>query len=137
MKNFFKFKPSQKKEKFRISDANATPTLSKEKEINSSLEENKTFLEKVLHYPTSNDIQFRYFDIKINDTSYSSLLVFYDGLVDSTLINGYLLKQLMLPHTIQVENKSVIKNKNVPDLKAVISRKIISRISGIFCGRIR
>ncbi len=137
MKNFFKFKPSQEKEKFRISDANATPTLSKGKKINSSLEENKTFLEKVLHYPTSNDIQFRYFDIKINDTSYSSLLVFYDGLVDSTLINGYLLKQLMLPHTIQVENKSIIKNKNVPDLKAVISRKIISRISGIFRGRIR
>ena len=75
MKNFFKFKPSQEKEKFRISDANATPTLSKEKEINSSLEENKTFLEKVLHYPTSNDIQFRYFDIKIKDDGKSALYI--------------------------------------------------------------
>ena len=126
MKKFFKFKPSKHKNDFRISDATFTPTLSKEKAINATLKENVDFLQKIFHYPVSNDIQFRYFDININENKYHALLIFYDGMVDSNLINGHLIKQLMKKYNSSDEQKSVLKSKNVPNIKDIICGEMLS-----------
>jgi spore germination protein KA len=126
MKNFFKFKPSKPKNDFRISDDTFTPTLSKEKDINSALKENVEFLQKIFHYPISNDIQFRYFDININENKYNALLIFYDGMVDSNLINGHLIKQLMKKYNSSNEQNSVLKQKNVLNIKDIISGEMLS-----------
>lgn len=125
-KTFLNLSPLGKKEGFRISDDSFTPTLSKEKDINAKLSENVEFLQKIFHYPTSNDIQFRYFEININDSNYNALLIFYDGMVDTTLINGYLLKQLMAKHIVELDTKSVLKQKNIPNLKDIISGEFLS-----------
>ena len=126
MKNIFKFTPTKEIEPFKIKESSSTPTYSKEISINSKLNENIELLKELLHYPLSNDIQFRFFDIHINGQSYSSLLIFYDGLVDSDLINDYILKQAMQDFTVPTKQESIIKNKQILDLKAIIAGSILA-----------
>lgn len=126
MKNFLKFKPLKEKNTFVIKNDSETPTLSKQKNISKSLNNNIEFLEKIFHYPLSNDIQFRHFDIDINNKKYKAVLIFYDGMVDSNLINGYLLKQLMKPYETQTKNNSVIKSNENENLKDIISLNILA-----------
>lgn len=125
MKNFFKFTPQKESKKFIIEESSSTPTLSKDIKVNLKLSENVKNLTEILHFPLSNDIQFRFFDVHINNQKYNALLVFYDGLVDSDIVNNYIIKQLM--QTINVsENNSVLKSKSSINLKDVIAGSIVA-----------
>ncbi len=85
--------------------------------ISQSLEVNKNFLCKTLHYPTSNDVQIRDIDICINSTIIKSFFVSYDGLVNTDLINNYIIRALMnKDNTYEIPasgTKSFLKKKNI------------------------
>ena len=122
--SFFKFKPKDN-QIFQIATANppSPNKYNKKNQIDFSLNKNVEVLKELLHFPDSNDIIFRFFDININNQKYNSLLVFYDGLTDSDLINDYLLKQLLKKINIEEpNNKSIIKSKNKLDIKDIIVR---------------
>lgn len=127
MRNFFKFTPPKKDYIFKIKKSNVKLNLSKDMSINSSLNENVKVLKELLHFPTSNDISFRFFDVNINNKSYNALLIFYDGLVNTEILNNYFLKQLMKKWDFNEQTtKSVIKNNQSTNLKDSISGNILA-----------
>ena len=126
MKNFLKFAPDDKQKQFNIKKAEASPTISKDLNIKSSLKDNVKVLSELLHYQKTNDVQFRFFDISISSKKYNALIVYYDGLSDSNLISDYLIEQLL---NIQYNSHLVIKPS---DLKDIISGKIIAESSVSF-----
>lgn len=112
MKNFFKFVPPKENKEFNIKKDRSIniPPYDKNTRIAKSLNENLKIIKCLTHYPTNSDIKIREFETKINSKTYPSALVFYDGLVDSELIDAYILKQLMLNTDIrsQKELKNII-----------------------------
>ena len=119
--SFFNFDPN-KKDIFQIENSNEPikNKYNKNNKLDFSLTKNIEVLKDLLHFPDSNDLIFRLFDITINNEKYNALLLFYDGLSDSDMINNSLLRQLM--RGIKVENStphSIIKSKNILNLKDI------------------
>lgn len=128
MSTFFNFNP-KKPNAFQIE----TPTMpvpnkyNKNNQLDFSLSKNVEVLKDLLHFPDSNDLIFRFFDININSQKYNALIVLYDGLVDSDLINDFLMRQLMSDIKVEVpQNKSIIKNKTMPNLKDIIAGNLLA-----------
>ena len=121
--SFFKFKPNDHSS-FQI--ATATPPIpnkyNKNNQIDFSLNKNVEVLKDLLHFPDSNDLIFRFFELKINNQKYNALTIFYDGLDD------YLIKQLIKGIKIEVpQNKSIIKNKDTLDIKNIIVGNLLAQ----------
>ena len=93
------------------------PEYDKEGVLSFSLEDNLTKFRYFMHYPDNSDIKIRNFNTQINGKTYSSAIIFYDGLVDSNIINNYILRQLM-----STQNTEVSK-----DLKECIVKDILSQ----------
>ena len=128
MSTFFNFKP-KKPNAFQIE----TPTMpipnkyNKNNQLDFSLSKNVEVLKDLLHFPDSNDLIFRFFDININSQKYNALIILYDGLVDSDLINDFLMRQLMSDIKVEApQNKSIIKNKTMPNLKDIIAGNLLA-----------
>lgn len=99
---------------FRYNNTNSDPTSSPEenesdlssnesdytnttaKNINSSISENQKYLEKVYNTKLSTDIVIRDFNVLVQNVRYKAFLIFIDGMVDSNLINDFVLQPLML-----------------------------------------
>lgn len=124
IKNIFKFEKPKETTPFKIKKPITTPTFSKDIEINSKLDENVKILSELLHYPTSNDVQFRFLELKINEKTFNALLVSYDGLVDIDLISNYILKQMM--NNYKFTQNSVLKNSKNIDLKKIVAGSILA-----------
>lgn len=90
-----------------------------------SLEANKNYISKLLHYPTSNDVQIRDIDIWLNSNTIKSFFVSYDGLVNTDLINNYIIRPLMNKSNTYAfpssEKKSFLKKKTISDDKNLIN----------------
>ena len=93
--------------------------------VSQSLEANKNYISKVLHYPTSNDVQISDIDIWLNSNTIKSFFVSYDGLVNTDLINNYIIRPLMnKSNTYEFpssEKKSFLKKKTISDDKNLIN----------------
>ena len=128
MLKFFKQFLGNDKKEFNIKKPEPAPTLSKDLNIHVSLDENKKFLSELLHYPLSNDVQFRDINISINDKFYEALLISYDGLVNNDIINNYILRELMNENNRfnTSDSKSILKNKSIPNLKDIICNSILT-----------
>ena len=129
MKNIFSYTPPQKAKGFKISSSTYSPTLSKNIEINSNLSENQKLIKEFTHADKTNDIKLREISLKIDTNSYPSLLVFYDGLCNSEILNNYIIRELQTAHKVpQKPNSSFIKSssKNVPDFSFLIPNQILS-----------
>lgn len=134
MFNFFKFTP-QNQNDFNIKNpTNPTqPKYNKNNQINFSLQKNVEVLKELLHFPDTNDLIFRFFDVNINNQKYNALILFYDGFTNSELINDYLMRQLMSDIQIETpQNKSLIKNKNQLNIKDAILREYSCPMSSKF-----
>ena len=87
--------------------------------VSQSLELNKNFICKALHYQLSNDVQIRDIDICINSSTIKSFFVSYDGLVNTDLINNYIIRALMNKNNTYERpssgTKSFLKKKNTQD----------------------
>lgn len=116
MKNFFKFTPPNDTNAFRIappSKNNENNQFDKNTELSKYLNINLDILKKLLNYPKNTDIVFREFNTKINDKEYASFLVFYDGFVDSQLIDNFILKPLIHNTNTGLKNLDEIITKNI------------------------
>ncbi len=126
LKNIFQYTPPKKSNKFKINASPYTPTLSKDIDIKNKLDDNKKTISEFLHKEQTNDVQFRDLTIHINDKKLNALLVFYDGLCDTEIIDNYIIRQLIRTNTINQNNQTVIKNKNELDLKLIIPNSILA-----------
>lgn len=103
------------------------PKYNKNNQLDFSLNKNVDVLKDLLHFPDSNDLVFRFFDIKINSEKYNALIVMYDGLCNSNVINDFVIKQLM--KSIKYEepqNKSIIKHKKLLSIKDALVGNVLS-----------
>ncbi|MBR3888074.1 MAG: spore germination protein [Clostridia bacterium] len=126
MKNIFSYTPPQKSKGFKISKSPYTPTLSKDIEIKKTLIENKKLISQFTHADKTNDVKLREVSLSIDNTPYSSLLVFYDGLCNSEIINNYIIRELQ--KNIDNEKSSFLKSQksNTPDFSTLIPKRILS-----------
>ena len=90
----------------------------KEQKVKKSLKENIEIMSELLHYQKTNDVQFRFLDIVINSRKVKALVIYYDGLPNSTLISDFLIEQLL--------NETSYKS---PKLKDSIANRIIAESS--------
>ena len=111
MKNIFKFIPPKNNTEFNIKKDKSIQleSLDKEKEITKKLDENLKILKNLTHYKQNSDIEIREFESKINCNNYNTALLFYDGLVNSEIIDDFILKPLM-------SNKKCDESKNIKEL---------------------
>lgn len=66
------------------------------KKLSTSISENQKYLEKVYSTKLSTDIVIRNFNVLAQNVRYKAFLIFIDGMVDSNLINDFILQPLML-----------------------------------------
>lgn len=126
--SFFSFKPKDTS-LFEIESPpnNIPPKYNKENQLDYSLNKNVDVFKDLLHFPDSNDLVFRFFDIKINHQKYHAMLLMYDGLCDSNLINNYIMKQLMKNIAIDLpQNNSILKQKKLSSLKDILVGDLLS-----------
>lgn len=128
MPSFFHFKPSTTNLfEIEISPKNLEPKYNKNNQLDFCLNKNIDVFKELLHFPDSNDLVFRFFDININNEKYHSMLIMYDGLCDSNIINNYILKQLMQNiHVEETNNKSILKKKKLKNIRNVLIGNFIS-----------
>ncbi len=131
MNNFFKFTPPKPTRPFKIKKSPITkePLYDKKASISNSLKDNVEKMKYFLHYPINSDVQCREFNIRINDVSYPATMFFYDGLVDSELINNFLLRQFMKNTNADVSNG--IKDAILTDILAQNQVKIKNNFEDI------
>lgn len=88
--------------------------------LSTNLQENKTLLETLYHTKKSTDIIIREFNILIHNIEYKSFLIFIDGMVDSNLINDFVLLPLMFRNPTNSFNgtqKEVVAEKFINNEK--------------------
>ena len=76
----------------------------------------------------NSDIIFREFKIMINNKSYDAIIICIDGMIDSNLVNDYLLKPLMITnrnHALKKINGIKIRKNFKIDLKKYIHDTLI------------
>ena len=83
-----------------------------EKDVSTSLDINITNLKKRYNTSINSDIILRTFNLELNNRTYKSFIVFIDGMVDSNLINNYLLKPLM-----QGKKSKPVKKLNIDGIE--------------------
>lgn len=86
--------------------------------ISNNLKENITNLNVKYNSLINSDIILREFSLNINNASYNALLVCIDGMIDSDLVNNFLLRPLMEP------KKNFSKVVNLNGVKVTKSKKI-------------
>lgn len=105
MKNIFKFSPPENNE-FNIK----APKKAKEKKYNkadsisNSLSKNVEVIKELMHFPICSDLKLRFFDTIINEKNLNILITFYDGLIDSSILDNFIIKQFLTP---QKTNKNL------------------------------
>lgn len=121
LKNFFVFEP-KKSYNFILSQNEAVPsdestTFLPDSDIFASLDENFNYLKVQYDALINSDIIFRPFTININNKNYSSLFIGIDGMIDSNLVNNFILRPLM--ETNIIPNKKIFKNVNGIQVKKI------------------
>ncbi len=126
MKNFFEFNKPKDTSYFYIKEPDLpfAKTIDKDETISDNLSKNIEILKNTFHFPISNDFKMRSFYIKINNKKYNSVILFYDGLADSSSINTAILKPLM--KNIVTDMNSALKSTQIEDVKnAIIGNMLI------------
>ncbi len=122
MSAFFHFEPKKNKI-FQIENSVGPipKKYNKKNKLDFSLSKNVEVFKDLLHFPECSDLIFRFFDITINSEKINALIMFYDGLSNSEMINTSLLRQLMRGINIESSSpKSILKSKNVLNVKDIL-----------------
>ena len=93
------------------------------KEIYTNLPENLNYIKNRFNIPLNSDIILREFDIIVKSKHYNAFLVFIDGMVDSNLINNFILKPLMLKNFSNTFVNNVISDMDNQGEFIVLKRK--------------
>lgn len=89
------------------------------KQIFTDIDSNLKFVETKYSKEINSDIQIREFSITVKNKLYKSFLLYIDGMVDSDIINNYILKPLMLRNTANTFDQdvdSVSTNSNTENI---------------------
>ena len=86
-----------------VSSSNSIPNI-----ISTSIETNLNNLKHRYTTSINSDIILREFKLNISNKSYNALIVCIDGMIDSNLVNNFLLKPLM-----QANNNNNFKKINI------------------------
>ena len=97
IKELFKYQPNQNYN-FTLTPAksNEVKVHDSEKQISKSIDLNLKYLKNKYSTLINSDIMIREFSLTAKNTIYKAFLVFIDGMVDSDLINRFVLNPLML-----------------------------------------
>ena len=89
---------------------NPSLELSNDKNLSNNLKENQEFITVKYNALINSDIVLRNLNINIKGKLYSALLFYIDGMVDSDIINNYVLKALMMKNQNNMfsEKESII-----------------------------
>ena len=121
-KNLFKYTPKEEYD-FTLSSnqdmsVESYPKNSSSKPIYSHIDQNLKYLKSEYNELINSDIVFREFLISIKNIEYKAALIYIDGMVDTDLINNYVLKPLMIKNN-DLENTlnklKVRKKENLSD----------------------
>lgn len=84
------------------------------KAVSKQLSENIEFLTVKYNLLINSDIDVRYFKLNAKGKQYNAALIYIDGMIDTEIINHYVLNPLMLENmsNMDANNKTVIINKN-------------------------
>lgn len=140
VKTMFTWNPENEYE-FELPEKNSTQNtfisdnkLNIQKNIFTNIDSNLNYMKTKYNSLISNDIVIREFIISVRNKQYKSFIIFIDGMVDSDLINNYILKTLMLKNnanSFDGEQNRIIseaKNNNVT-IRKVKKFDIVSYIS--------
>lgn len=105
-------------EKSPSEEGNSSPENVLDSKIVTSLDENLTNLKVRYNALINSDIILREFTLSLNGASYKALIVCIDGMIDSELVNNFLLRPLM-----ETSNNSA-KTINLNGVKIKKSKKI-------------
>lgn len=96
-----------------------------EKEISSNIDLNLKYLQKKYNTLINSDIIIREFSLTAKNTEYKAFLMYIDGMVDSNLINRFVLNPLMMRNTSNTFDGFIREKSSSQDLKDTISVKKI------------
>lgn len=126
IKNLFQYKPT-KEYNFTLTNSNSNKNQMPEGdiELHSSLDLNLNYMKNKYNASINSDIVIREFSLIARNTNYRAFLVYIDGMVDSDLINRFVLNPLMLRNdnntfdgTINEETSSPLLNNSISVKKA-------------------
>lgn len=117
--NFFLYKPSSKYEftlpNYPSNENSSTDNPHLEdaldpnvKKISSSLDDNLDYIKARYNSLINSDVDIREFYIVAADTRFKAFLIYIDGMVDTSSINHFILKPLMLRNKTNTHKKSNI-----------------------------
>ncbi len=89
-----------------------------ESEISTDIKENLEYMKNAYSIPLSGDVVIREFDITIGEKNIEAFVIFIDGLIDSTVLNHFVLEPLMLLSNLDI--KYVQK-----DIKTIILKQLL------------
>ena len=135
LKKIFLYTPSATSYDFSLPETylpqtdNGTPEDVSNLPIVTSLDENLTHLKVKYNALINSDIILREFTLNLNGTSYKSLIVCIDGMINSELVNNFLLRPLMessnsSTKTISRNGIKIKKSKKI-DLATYISNSLV------------
>ena len=129
VKNFI-WKPNVEYE-FSIPNSNETvdnyvsdDNLNMPQNVFSDISLNTDFVKSEYNLLINSDIILREFVINVKNKQYKALLLFVDGMVDSDLINNYILKPLMLKNKANSFNEDIYMTSNSIKSNKVKIKKI-------------
>ena len=115
LSNIFLYKEPIKRSEFYLpQNKEITNTLETvNKSVNKSLELNLDYIKLAYNTKINSDIKLRKFKLNIYGNTYSSLLLFIDGMIDSESINNFILKPIMAKNYNMKSKVSSITSNNV------------------------
>ena len=116
--NDYHFTLSENADEGNKNPDNPASNMLDKKTVSASLDDNYNHIQFKYNSLINSDIILRKFQIVARGKKYSALLVCIDGMVDSDLLNNYMLKPLMklnrnIKLNSQTNNSSIMKNSKV------------------------
>ena len=81
-----------------LSGNNITTNIDEEKNVYPSLDVNLEHIKVKYNFLINSDINIREFTLIAKNTEYKAAMIYIDGLIDSNLVNDFILKPLMSRH---------------------------------------
>ncbi len=133
IKNLFKYKPSNSYD-FTLKPSHNFQVNSrklkeeKEKKIDSNLDLNLKYLKNKYNTLINSDIIIREFSLTSRNKEYKAFLIYIDGMVDSNLINRFVLNPLMLRNSNNTFDGTIKQELTSQTLKDTISIEKVKKI---------
>ncbi len=103
----------------KINSSEQNKNSQSKKNIYTSIEQNSKYMKSEYNQIINSDIVFRDFYITAKNVEYKSLLIYIDGMVDTDLINNYVLKPLMLKNTNNTFDSNIQEYNNKLSVKKI------------------